>query len=77
MNAMDLDLQVDIVSFEVLPGGTDTKVKIDCIQTTKKVGGKTRFVNNEMHSIHTVVKTEDGWKIQKSKILSINMLYDE
>ena len=77
MNAMDLDLQVDILSFEVLPGGTDTKVKIDCVQTTKKVGGKTRFVDNEMHSIHTVVKTEDGWKIGKSKILSIHMLHDD
>ena len=77
MNTLDLDLQIDIVSFEVLPGGTDSKVKIDCVQTTKKVGGKARFVDNEMHSIHTVVKTEDGWKIQKSKILSINMLHDE
>jgi len=77
MNAMDLDLQIDIVSFEVLPGGTDSKVQIDCVQSTKKVGGKTRFVDNEMHSIHTVVKTEDGWKIGKSKILSIHMLHDE
>ena len=77
MNAMDLDLQIDIVSFEVLPGGTDSKVKIDCVQTTKKVGGKARFVDNEMHSIHTVVKTEDGWKIGKSKILSIHMLHDD
>ena len=77
MNAMDLDLEIDIVSFEVLPGGTDSKVKIDCVQTTKKVGGKVRFVDNEMHSIHTVVKTEGGWKIGKSKILSIHMLHDE
>ena len=77
MNAMDLDLQVDILRFEVLPGGTDSKVKIDCVQTTKKVGGKARFVDNEMHSIHTVVKTEDGWKIGKSKILSIHMLHDD
>ena len=77
MNAMDLDLQIDIVSFDVLPGGTDSKVKIDCVQTTKKVGGKARFVDNEMHSIHTVIKTEDGWKIKKSKIISIQMLYDE
>ena len=77
MNAMDLDLQVDIQTCEVLPGGTDSKVKIDCVQTTKKVGGKARFVDNEMHSIHTVVKTEDGWKIGKSKILSIHMLHDD
>ena len=77
MNAMDLDLQIDIVSFEVLPGGTESKVKIDCVQITKKVGGKAGFVDNEMHSIHTVVKTEDGWKIGKSKILSIHMLHDE
>ena len=77
MNTLDMDLQIDIVSFEVLPGGTDSKVKIDCVQTTKKVGGKARFVDNEMHSIHTVVKTEDGWKIGKSKILSIHMLHDE
>ena len=77
MNSMDLDLQIDIVSFEVLPGGTDLKVKIDCVQITEKVGGQAGFVDNEMHSIHTVVKTEDGWKIQKSKILSINMLHDE
>jgi len=76
MNAMDLDLQIDIVSFDILPDGTDSKVKIDCVQTTKKVGGKARFVDNEMHSIHTVVKTEDGWKIQKSKILTIHMLHD-
>ena len=77
MNAMDLDLQVDIVSFEVLPGGTDTKVRIDCVQTTEKVGGKSRFADNKMHVIHTVVKTEDGWKIGKSKILSIHMRHDE
>ena len=77
MNAMDLDLQVDILRFEVLPGGTDSKVKIDCVQTTKKVGGKARFMDNKMHSVHTIVKTEDGWRIQKSKILSIHMNHDE
>ena len=77
MNALDLDLQIDIVSFEVLPGGTDSKVNIDCVQTTEKVGGKSRFADNKMHVIHTVVKTEDGWKIGKSKILSIHMLHDE
>ena len=77
MNTLDLDLQIDIVSFEVLPGGTDSMVKIDCVQTTKKVGGKARFMDNEMHSIHTVVKTADGWKIGKSKILSIHMRHDD
>ena len=77
MNTLDLDLQVDILRFEVLPGGTDSKVKIDCVQTTKKVGGKARFKDTATPAIHTVVKTEDGWKIGKSKILSIHMLHDE
>ena len=77
MNGLDLDLKVDIVSFEILPGGTDTMVKIECLQTTRKVGGQQRFVDNEMQSIHTVIKTKDGWKIGKSKILNIQMLYDK
>ena len=74
---MDLDLQVDIVSFDILPGGTDKMVKIDCVHVTAKVGGAARFVDNEMRAIHTLVKTEDGWKIEGSKILKIDMLYDE
>ena len=77
VNALDLDLKIEIVSFEVLPGGTDSKVNIDCVQTTEKVGGKSRFADNKMHVIHTVVQTEDGWKIGKSNILSIHMLHDE
>jgi len=77
VNALDLDLKIDIVRFEVLPGGTDSKVNIDCVQTTEKVGGKSRFADNKMHVIHTVVQTEDGWKIGKSNILSIHMLHDE
>jgi len=77
LDNLDLDLNVDIVSFEVLPGGTDTQVDIECVQITEKVGGRSRFVDNEMHSVHTVVKTEDGWKIQKSKILSIHMRHDD
>jgi hypothetical protein len=77
LDNLDLDLKVDIVSFEVLPGGTDSMVQIECVQLTAKVGGRSRFVDNEMQSVHTIVKTADGWKIKKSKILSIHMLHDE
>lgn len=77
INRLDLDLKIDIVSFEILPGGTDTMVEIECLQTTRKVGGRERFVDNEMQNIHTVIKTKDGWKISKSKILNIHMLYDK
>ena len=70
---MDLDLKIDITSFEILPGGTDKLVRIRCSQLTTKVGGATRFVDNELRAIHTVVKTDDGWKIRSTQILHIDM----
>ncbi len=73
----NLVLTIDITRFEILPGGTDKLVRIRCSQLTKKVGGATRFVDNELRAIHTVVKTEDGWKICETKILSIDMLHDD
>ena len=71
--AMDLDLKIDITSFEILPGGTDKLVRIRCSQLTKKVGGVARFVDNEVEAIHTVVKNDDGWKIRSTQILHIDM----
>ena len=74
---MDLDLKVDIVSFNILPGGTDEMVEIDCVTSSKKVGGEARFANNKLRAIHTLVKTDNKWQILGTKILKVDMIYDD
>ncbi len=70
----ELDLKLDIVisEFEILPSSTDKLVRVRCIQRTTKIGGSARFMDNDLTAIHTVVKTDDGWKILGTKILSIH-----
>jgi hypothetical protein len=70
----DLELTMEIVSFDVLPAAEPDRVRIRVKQYTKKIAGSDRFVDNEVEAIHILRKTKDGWKIHGSEVIGIDLL---
>ncbi len=66
----DLNYQVkDLKVIEL----NDDEAKVQFVQVTKKVKGPT-FRDNRIEGVHTLRKTDDGWKIYDTQIKKIDYL---
>lgn len=66
------DLKVTLDKIEVLEID-DEIAKVQVTQTTKKEEGP-EFKNNKTIAVHTLIKTEDGWKVSNSDIKNIEYI---
>ncbi|MBD3263875.1 MAG: hypothetical protein GF375_02085 [Candidatus Omnitrophica bacterium] len=66
------DLDYEIESIELLESSAN-EAKVKVIQSTRKIEGP-EFRNNKIVGIHTLEKTDGGWKIYSTEIRNIEYL---
>lgn len=66
------DLEVSVDKIKVLEIDDETAI-VQVTQTTKKIEGQ-EFKNNKTTVKYTLIKTEDGWKLDNTEMVNIEYI---